>query len=169
MTRILFVFLVGSFASYGQDTLSKPPMFRASNACAYISHKGDTIIPHGRYLACYTDTFATHALVKHHKHGIVAIDRKENILYEVFAHDGHPDKPSDGLYRIKKGNMIGYANLEGKVVIIPQYTCAMPFRNGTARVAKQCESFDAHSKNMVEGEWFTINRQGLVVETTPLK
>ena len=57
--------------------------------------RGEIIIPLGKYAICFTDTFRTYAIVlKSHK-GFVAIDRQENILYEVFPFDNGPDYTSE--------------------------------------------------------------------------
>ena len=66
----------------------------------YKNQNGDIVIPSGKYIRCFTDTFRTYAIVVKPNSGFVAIDRQEKILYEVFPFDNGPDEPSDGLFRI---------------------------------------------------------------------
>jgi len=66
----------------------------------YKNQNGDIVIPSGKYIGCFTDTFRTYAIVVKPNSGFVAIDWQEKILYEVFPFDNGPDEPSDGLFRI---------------------------------------------------------------------
>ena len=130
----------------------------------YADFKGDTIIPLGKYDACYTEKFDKFAIVSLSKRGIVGIDRNENILFNVYVFDNGPDYPRDGLFRIVKNNKIGYADLLGNIVIKPQYDCAYPFKNGKAKVGFGCKTanIDEHSW-WTGGRWVTINKKGKVI------
>src|SRR5450756_710461 len=61
----------------------------------YKNQNGDIAIPPGKYAVCFTDTFRTYAIVVKPNSGFVAIDRQENVLYEVFPFDNGPDEPSE--------------------------------------------------------------------------
>jgi hypothetical protein len=107
----------------------------------YKNLDGDTIIPRGKYALCFTDTFKTFALVAIPYVGYAAIDRQENILYNVFRFDNAPDNVSEGLFRILIANKIGYADsTTGEIVIQPQFDCARPFKNGVAQVSNDCKT-----------------------------
>jgi hypothetical protein len=64
--------------------------------------KGDTVIQLDKYLICYTAKFYNLAIVAMRDKGVVGIDRKENILFNVYIFDNGPDYPSNGLFRMVK-------------------------------------------------------------------
>jgi len=131
-------------------------------SCGYVNTQGDTIIPDGKYITCYTDTFRTYAIVTSAEKGIIAIDRKEHILYEVFPFENGPDYSSEGLFRIIVDHKIGYASANsGSVVIKPQYECAWPFENGLAKVSLSCKSnTEGENTTWVSDDWFYIDKTG---------
>lgn len=132
----------------------------------YKNRNGDIVIPPGKYLRCFTDTFKTYAIVAKPNSGFVAINRQENILYEVFPFDNGPDEPSEGLFRIMADKKIGYADsASGKVVIKPQFDCARPFENGLAEVSTDCKTEpDGEHSIWVSDHWYYIDKTGKKVE-----
>ncbi|MGZ3848664.1 MAG: WG repeat-containing protein [Flavisolibacter sp.] len=132
----------------------------------YVNAKGDTAIQLGKYPMCYTDKFDKFAIVSTKDKGLVGIDRNENVVFNVYVFDNGPDYPSNGLFRIIKDGKIGYANLNGQIVIQPQFDCAYPFKNGKAKVGKGCkEKTDGEHRWWTEGNWYTIDKKGKVVKT----
>ena len=132
----------------------------------YRNQNGDIVIPLGRYSFCFTDTFRTYAVVAKPQFGLVAIDRKENILYKVFPYDNGPDYASDGLFRILENNKIGFADATtGKIVIEPEFDCAFPFENGVARVSVDCRrQSDGEHSTWLSDNWFYIDKAGKKVD-----
>ncbi|MFA5816168.1 MAG: WG repeat-containing protein [Bacteroidales bacterium] len=132
----------------------------------YKNRNGDIIIPLGKYSRCFTDTFKTYAIVVKPLSGFVAIDRQENVLYEVFSYDNGPDYTSDGLFRIMENNKIGFADsTTGKVVIKPQFDCAWPFENGVAEVSIDCKTqSDGEHSIWLSDHWYYIDKTGKKVE-----
>lgn len=133
----------------------------------YRNEKGETIIPFGKYAACLSDTFRTHAVVLlHDNEKWVVIDRKENVLYEVFPYDNGPDYPSEGLFRIVKNDKIGYADVNTYAVVIEaQYDCAYPFENGLAKVSNQCQTSKDGEHSLWESDaWQYIDKKGSIRE-----
>ena len=100
------------------------------------------------------------------KIGFVAIDRQENVLYEIFPFDNGPDNSSDGLFRILENNKIGFADsATGKVVIKPQFDCAWPFENGLAEVSNDCKTQSEGEHSVwVSDHWFYIDKTAKKVE-----
>lgn len=137
-----------------------------TNEYGYKNINGDTIIPLGKYAMCFTDTFKTYAIVVKPNLDFVAIDRQENVLYEVFPFDNGPDYPSDGLFRIIENGKIGYADsLTGKVVIKPLFDCALPFENGVAMVSTNCKTqLEGEHSSWVSDHWFYIDKTGKKVD-----
>lgn len=131
----------------------------------YRDTKGATVIPLGKYTVCFTDTFRTYAIVLKPNSGFIAIDRQENVLYQVFLFDNGPDYVEEGLFRIIENNKIGFADAQtGKVVITPQFDCAFPFVNGTAQVSNDCSSRMNGEHRIWESEkWFYIDKTGKIV------
>lgn len=136
----------------------------AGDAYGYKSLRGEVVIPAGKYAMCFSDTLKTYAIVADAQKGMIAIDRHEKMLYKVFPYDNGPDDVSNGLFRIIDGDKIGYADAaSGNIVIHPQYSCAWPFENGTAKVATNCrkESYGEEGHTTWESDqWFYINTRG---------
>lgn len=134
----------------------------------YTNLKGEIIIPYGKYSACFTDTFKKYAIVAKPNLGFVAINRDEKILFRIFPFDNGPDYPSEGLFRIVKDGEIGYADLNFSIKIQPQYGCAFPFKNGIAKVSKECKTVsvepDGEHQVWVSDNWFYINKSGIPVK-----
>ena len=128
----------------------------------YKNANGDIVIAEGKYAMCFTDTFKTYAIVVKPDSGFVAIDRQENVLYKVYPFDNGPDEASDGLFRIIENNKMGYANaLTGAIVIQPQFKCAWPFKDGTAKVSNDCKTqTDGEHSTWVSNNWFYIDTTG---------
>jgi len=129
----------------------------------YVNQKGDTVIATGKYQMCFTDTFRTYAFVANKKSPfLIAIDRQQNVLYQVFNYDNGPDEPVDGLFRIVIEKKIGYADaVTGKIIIQPQFDCAFPFANGVAQVSNNCKT-KAHGEysEWLSDHWFYIDTAG---------
>jgi len=150
--------------SYSDDSI-----FAAGTPCGYKDTNGKIIIPRGKYESCWTDTFRNYAIVWDSASTfslIVAIDRKERILFDIYLFDNWPDEPSEGLFRVKRNEKVGFANELGQVVIPCQYQCAFPFENGIARVAYKCTEYegDCEHKAPESEEWFFIDKNGKKVK-----
>ena len=143
----------------------------AKGTYGYKNEVGKIIIPMGKYISCYTDTFRTYAIVFKSGEGIVGIDRQGRILYSVFIFDNGPDDVSDGFFRIKNAGKIGYADsATGEIVIKPQYACAWPFENGMAKVAQDCQTrSDGDHSTWISDHWFFINKSGVRINPTTNK
>jgi hypothetical protein len=140
-------------------------------ACGYSDPKDSMVIPPGKYRICFTDTFRTYAIVSKGDSGIVAIDRQENILYQVFLFDNGPDESSEGLFRIIVNHKIGYAeSATGRVIIKPQFDCAWPFVDGSAKVSTDCQSSsDGEHTTWLSDHWYYIDRSGNKVNNPKIK
>jgi hypothetical protein len=138
----------------------------ATGECGYKDQNGRVVIPAGKYLACFTDTFRNYAIVLKNGKGFIGIDRNENLLYDVFAFDNAPDDASDGLFRIESNGKIGYADaVSGTVVTAPRFDCAYPFENGVAKVAESCHTqAEGEHSSWVSDSWFYINKSGIRID-----
>ncbi len=166
MIVIGILLLSGGLSNCGQSHRDKDYLVSfddtIKNQYGYKNQNGDIVIPPGKYSMCFTDTFTTYAIVTMPHKGFLAIDRKENILYEVFPFDNGPDEPSDGLFRIIGNHKIGYADaITGKVVIKPQFSCAQPFENGIAEVSDECttQTTGEHT-SWLSDNWYHIDKSG---------
>jgi len=96
--------------------------------------------------------------------GFAAIDRDENFLFQVFPYDNGPDYPSDDLIRIVEKGKVGYANMEGEIVITPRFECAFPFQNGVARICEEGVLVkDGEYDFWEESRWGAIDKEGNVI------
>ena len=134
----------------------------ATDRQGYKNQDGKVVISPGKYSYCFTDTFKIFAIVASPDSGLIAIDRQENILYNVFLFDNGPDYPADGLFRILAHHKIGYADAStGNIVIRPQYDCAYPFEDGVAKVGIGCVTVpDGEHSRWTGGNWFYIDKKG---------
>jgi hypothetical protein len=134
---------------------------KPKEAYGYRDKQGKVVIPLGKYPIAFTDTFRTHAIVLKSGDGFVAIDRHEKVLYHIYPFDNGPDYPAEGLYRIIEQGKIGYADLNGNVVIAPQFTCAYPFDKGKAKVSTNCTTHKQGEHSYWESsDWFYIDKKG---------
>lgn len=132
---------------------------------AFVNERGDTVIPFGKYAEAFSDTIYSFGSVYDTAKGFIGIDLKGAELFEIFAFDNGPDYIEDGMFRIVKDGLIGYANEAGEIVIEPQYTCAYPFENGKAQVSTNCtETIEFEMTKWESDEWFYINKTGKVIE-----
>lgn len=138
---------------------------------AYLDSKGDTIIPFGRYAYFGTDTLIHFASVIEHPNDSVynrqiAIDRNQNILFDMIMFDNGPESFHDGLLRVLRNGKMGYANRFGQIVIPCIYDYAGWFENGQAKVTFKAKKYlDIEEHEQVESnEWFNIDRKGNRIE-----
>ena len=147
--------------------ICKDSIAELGSPMGYVNKKGDTVIPIGKYSQCWTDTIKTYAIVFdtiNTNSETVAIDKNENVIFDIYFFDNWPDEISDGLFRVKRNSKIGYANEKGEVVIPCQFECAHPFENGKAKVTFNCElvcdNKDCEHKKMESDSWFYIDKKG---------
>ena len=136
--------------------------------CGYANSQGDTVIEMGKYLNCFDDFLVHYAVVLFKDtldRKLIAIDRSENILFEVFWSDNGPDWLEDGLFRIIENGKIGYANEKGEIVIKPQFECAEQFSEGRATVTYECELIPQGEHLIMKSDaWFEIDKTGKRVQ-----
>jgi hypothetical protein len=113
------------------------------------------------YFSDSTDYFN---IIYREEQGFLAIDSSGNTLFTIYPFDNGPDYPSEGLFRIINNAKIGYANLKGKIVILPQFSAALPFHGGLAAFCENCilVSYGEH-KAWEQGKWGFINTNGEIV------
>lgn len=127
----------------------------------YVNGLGDTIIPLGKYYYCFTDTVQNFAFVCKYDGRIIGINTEDEELFEVFRFDNGPDYISDGMFRIIKNGKIGFADMEGKIVIQPQFDCAFPFIHGKAKVSNNCITVKhGEYSGWESGQWFFVDKTG---------
>jgi hypothetical protein len=179
MPKLFFIFFLSfNSLSWGinqliEDTFSfeyEPDssyLFRIENEaydCAYVNVSGDTIVPFGKYMACFDDTLKYFAAVYSKEQGMIAINAFDEKLFSIFPYDNGPDYLSEGMLRIIEKDKIGYANKYGNVVIKPMYPCAYPFENGKAQVTINCTKTKNGDYTFWEStEWIYIDKKGNVI------
>lgn len=165
---VISVLLLGCTQSKKEEYLTKifnGEFDELGTETGYINSSGDTVIALGKYYYCYTDTFRNYAIVLEKGGRCIAIDKHEKELFEIFWYDNGPDYISEGLFRIKKNEKIGYANKDGEIMIKPRFDCAFPFQNGKAKVSVDCETvFEGEYRRWESKNWFYIDKQGKKIE-----
>ena len=134
---------------------------------AFVSENNDTIIPFGKYAYYGTDTLEFYANVIEHPNDStygrqIAIDKNQNVLFDIVMFDNEPEPFNDGLTRVLRNGKMGYANKFGQIVIPCEYDYAKWFDNGKAEVTYNAkEYFDLEEHKRVESdEWFEIDKKG---------
>jgi hypothetical protein len=168
--RIIILGLLISTNLFGQNDDWYVKYDSAGN-CGYVDKNGDIMIPIGKYLMCFTDTFRTYAIVAFkNKPGFIGIDKEEKELFTVFPFDNGPDYISDGTFRIIENSKIGFADTTGKIIIQPIYDFTFGFDMGLALV-----NFDGHREKSdptdpnceyytcTGGKWGVIDKNGKVL------
>lgn len=101
--------------------------------------------------------------------GYWAFNKNNEKLFKVYIFDNGPDRISDGLFRIidDKSGLIGFADLEGKIVIPYQFKQVDSFSEGLAGVCIDCIS-EKHQNpkvftKLLKGAFGFINKKGEIV------
>lgn len=158
------------------DTTIKEPLIAVTDEeylqygsrVAYINEKGDTIIPFDKYAYLGTDTLIHFANVleypKDSSYGRrVAIDRNQNILYDIVFFDNGPDYFHEGLVRVKRNEKMGFADKYGLIAIPCEYDFAWWFEDGKTKVTYDAreirDKYDDHTR-IESDEWFYIDKNG---------
>ena len=161
---ILSFLSISAFAQNNDDYLVVDWDTIHYSECGYLDKDGNTVIPRGRYPICLTDTFRTFAVVYKSNRGFIGINRKEDVLFKIFQYDNGPDFPSEGLFRIIEGNKLGFANIDGEVVVSPSFDAAYPFSEGLAAFCEGCKTQRVEEQNTWKnGKWGFINNKGEIV------
>ena len=134
---------------------------------AFVNENNDTIIPFGKYAYYGTDTLEFYANVIEYPNDSaygrqIAIDRNQNILFDLVMFDNGPEPFNENLTRVLRNGKMGYANKFGQIIIPCEYDYAKWFENGKAEVtynAKEYFDLDDH-KRVESDEWFVIDKKG---------
>ena len=165
-TLLLFI----SMNIYAQDDklyIYYYPNFEDVDATlGYVDSSGKVVIPAGKYPYIFTAEFDKIAfvLLKDRK-GVYAIDRNEKILFQVCSYEIGPDIVSNGLFRIIENGKIGFANMNGEIVIRPRFQFVYPFQENGFAIFCENGTWSMLDKYIpvIKGKWGVINRQGVVV------
>ncbi|WP_205600163.1 MULTISPECIES: WG repeat-containing protein [Sphingobacterium] len=123
-----------------------------SEKYSYKNAKGVVIIPDDRYPIAYTDTIKTIGFVLKKGQGFWAINTKGEELFKVTDFDNGPDVVSDGLFRIEnEKGLLGFADMNGNIVIPPKFKRVNPFSEGLAVVCVDCIAEQNDDPKMLTG------------------
>ncbi len=93
--------------------------------------------------------------------GWAYIDKSGRIIVRPLVADNGPDYFHEGLARFRRDGKVGFFDEQGRVVIQPGYTFAMPFSDGRAAVCDGCaEVEEGEHRAMRGGKWGFIDRSG---------
>ena len=152
-TLLLFI----SMNIYAQDDklyIYYYPNFEDVDATlGYVDSSGKVVIPAGKYPYIFTAEFDKIAFV-------LLKDRKGVYSYEI-----GPDIVSNGLFRIIENGKIGFANMNGEIVIKPRFQFVYPFQENGFAIFCENGTWSMLDKYIpvIKGKWGVINRQGVVV------
>lgn len=136
----------------------------------FVNSKGEIVIPADHFGFVYSSHLEKIAFVlfKEGPKGIYAINRKAEPLFEVFCCDNGPDESKEGVFRIIENGKMGFANMDGEIVIKPQFDFVWPFQEcgyaifcmGGKKV--NCNTLDNHWR-WEGGKRGIINKEGKIV------
>ncbi|GGH11773.1 hypothetical protein GCM10011418_10850 [Sphingobacterium alkalisoli] len=154
LLKIVGLFLWLPFASCTQTKRQYGPdeylyMVRTeSDKYGYKDKDGNMVIPFGKYYMCFTDTIKTIGFVAIPKQGFWAINKNDEKLFRVLPFDNGPDYVENGLFRtFGEDDMIGFANMDGEVVIPPQYSYVNPFFDSITNFCNGCKTWRENKSN----------------------
>lgn len=133
---------------------------------AYINGQNDTIIPFGQYAYFGTDTLTHFAQVIEYPNDSIygkpiGISHQQKVLFDLVLFDNGPEEFHEGLLRVKRNNLMGFANAFGEIVIPCQYDYAYNFENGKAKVTYNARfEKDLDHTKVESDEWFWIDANG---------
>ncbi|WP_301220963.1 WG repeat-containing protein [Bacteroides caecimuris] len=168
ITIILLVFIsINIFAQDNKLYIYWPDFDKDETICGYVDSNGEIVIPAGKYPNIFTAEFDKIAFVLlKDKKGVYAIDRSEKILFQICSFEFGPDIISNGLFRIIENGKIGFANMNGEIVIKPNWEFIFPFQeNGLAIF---CEKgnwiwIDKEHRKFSGGKWGAMDTKGNIV------
>ena len=131
----------------------------------FVNEQGDTIVPHGRFVYCTSDSIAPVGFAKESgAKGIACINTEGQVLCRALDVDNlTPDYLFDGYFRIvNEEGLMGFADSLGHVVVTPQFKYAYPFERGKAKVTYTGQKNDPNDEHWewVSDDWFYIDHQG---------
>lgn len=166
---IIIISIFASSSIYAQNTklyIYYPNFDKDETFSGYVNANGEVIIPAGKYDNIFTPEFDKIAFVTiKGKKGVYAIDRNEKILFQVYNPGYGPDDVSNGLFRIIQNNKIGFANMDGQIVIKPQFQFIYSFNeNGFAIFCEQgtWNTLEV-GINVIKGKWGAIDKKGKII------
>lgn len=136
---------------------------------SYVNRSGDTIIPPNKYFMAYTDTIKTIGFVSKKGEGVIAINTNDEKLFKVYPFDNGPDYVKEGLFRmVGENGLIGFADMNGKIVISPQFDNITPFFDGLAAFCEDClykaKNDDPKVRGVrIKGAWGFVDKKGDIV------
>lgn len=157
---LLIAIISCSLGCFSQDKFLLIKATANDEFYGYTDSTGREVIP-CIYPFAYTDTLKTIAFVIDTTNELIAINSEGKKLFNVYLFDNGPDYLSDGLFRIVHDNKVGYANMDGEIIIEPQFFAASPFTNSLAKVSYVGETQKTGEHIMtVNGKWGIINKKG---------
>ena len=167
ITIILLVFIsINICAQDNKLYIYWPDFDKDETICGYVDSNGEIVIPAGKYANIFTAEFDKTAFVLlKDKKGVYAIDRSEKILFQICSFEFGPDIISNGLFRIIENGKIGFANMNGEIVIKPRFQFVYPFQENGFAIFCENGTWSMLDKYIpvIKGKWGVINRQGVVV------
>jgi WG containing repeat len=146
-----------------------------------VDEHGKTIrkLDTSKYYVCFTnDSFGYFAIFgKKGFKGWAAIDANEKILFDVYNTSFGEPSPDylieDKIRIVDSNNLIGFANIQGQVIIKPQFEIATSFHNGKAIIGQTCKKVpwgehtkesDCHHYSIICQRHGYINAKGVTLK-----
>lgn len=160
--HLLFVFILA--ISCQSQQIGNLTAFEDENGLyGYKNAKGEVVIP-AQYLVVFDEEFTNKIAFVASEKDIVAIDKQGNYVLTPFIFDNGPDYPSEGVFRIVENKKMGFADLNGNIIIPPTFDFVRPFADGRAAFNKGGQmQQDGEYQMLKGGTWGFIDKKGKIV------
>ena len=129
LTLTILLFFNFAFGQKSKDYLVAYVDTTSGKELTGYKSKSGKIIIKAEFAYSYTDTLYSMAIVLKNWEW-VGIDRTGKVILKPFIYDNGPDYLEEGLFRFVENKKIGFANIDGKIIIKAKYSFATPFENG---------------------------------------
>lgn len=139
--------------------------FSVAGKKGFKNSKGVVVIP-PTYTEIFTDTFKNDVAFVLDT-AFWAINKQGQKVIKPFTFDNGPDYVQEGLFRYIHDNKVGYANVNGEIVIKAKFSGAFPFKNNRAAVCVGCKKIASGETYYWQGgKWGYLDRTGkLIIDT----
>ncbi len=134
-------------------------LYEEDGLWGYKDPKGKILIPAQYQMAePFSETGCAYVI---DSQGWAFIRSDGQVLLRPFIYDNGPDPFHEGLARFTENNLLGFYDVQGRIIIEAEFDFAWPFEAGQARVCKGCEKrYDGEHYSMEGGSQWFIDKNG---------
>jgi hypothetical protein len=177
MNRIMILVALIIIAAFGICTAGGLPCWY-SDSDGFSEHKdclerrGNESLQVKRFHLASLNFNGNLAIVYGNTQGWMYVNTQGKVVVSgVYPIDNGPDNFHNGFVRFERKGKSGYATVDGRGSIMPQFDGCEAFEDGKARVCNGCRTLPVDSTGeyheLKGGEWFCINTKGKRIACAP--